>query len=50
MFRLIVGIVIIIGGLVVLAASAARQDNLGIGLGLGFFVVGGIIAGTGARR
>lgn len=50
MFRLIVGIVIIIGGLVVLAASAARQDNLGVGLGIGFVVIGGLIGGSGAKR
>lgn len=50
MFRLIMGVIIMIGGLAVLGASAARADNIGIVLGIGFVAVGAIIGGSGGRQ
>lgn len=46
MGRLIVGVIIIVGGLVVVGASAVRNDGIGIALGIGFVVVGGLIGGS----
>ena len=46
MTRFILGIIIMIGGLAVLAASAVREDTIGIVLGIGFVVVGALIGGS----
>lgn len=49
MTRLITGVTIIIGGLLVTAASAANDDSTGIMLGIGFVIMGALIGGS-ARR